>query len=205
MVPGIVVVVLALLAGILLSQRNREPVYEGRQLSYWLAQLYKTNNNASSQAASAVSQMGTNAIPSLLRMLRTHVRHSKPKCSHGLSRHGSGKFHYTDPSDIQERAQLGFELLGSKAAMAVPELIEILNQKCFPGIENRDHGRPRMDWSGSEGRRSIAFTSRRQHEYIDAPMGGLGAHSDSCRPERSGPGFYNRTPGYQLSGIVGRR
>src|SRR5579872_4898885 len=49
--------------------RQREPVYQGKPLSVWL-EGYERGGWARQNADEAVRQAGTNAIPTLLRMLQ---------------------------------------------------------------------------------------------------------------------------------------
>jgi len=51
--------------------RRQEPVYQGKPLSSWLIASATTGSpEAQEQANAAVRQVGTNALPTLLRMLR---------------------------------------------------------------------------------------------------------------------------------------
>ena len=70
--------VLVATAGVIVWQglREREPVYQGKPLSVWL-QRYNTHGSfiglrPEPMADEAVRQIGTNAIPTLLHMLRAH-------------------------------------------------------------------------------------------------------------------------------------
>jgi hypothetical protein len=59
-------------------QSTREPVYQGKPLSVWLKgydtsnmeELFKNNGAKLHELDKIVSQVGTNAIPTLLRLLR---------------------------------------------------------------------------------------------------------------------------------------
>ena len=69
-----VVLALRVIAGGLswVINRSREPMYEGKPLSYWLecyAPLNRTETSVQ-EADHAVQAIGTNAIPTLLRMLQ---------------------------------------------------------------------------------------------------------------------------------------
>ncbi|MCX6925106.1 MAG: hypothetical protein NT154_18120, partial [Verrucomicrobia bacterium] len=67
---GFAVVLLAL-AGVTawLVWRAREPVYQGEPLSFWL-EGNELNSMNSGQIDALVREIGTNALPNLLRMLR---------------------------------------------------------------------------------------------------------------------------------------
>ncbi len=91
-------------------QSTREPVYQGKSLSVWLKgydnieELFKMNGAKLHELDKVVSQVGTNAIPTLLRLLRE-------KNSNG-----------------HEEASNAFRVLGAKAKDAVPALIKIYEQ-----------------------------------------------------------------------------
>jgi hypothetical protein len=70
-----VAVLLAAIAGLAVWQGlrspEREPVYQGKRLSSWLiASVTNGTPEAQAQAYAAVRQVGPNALPTLLRMLR---------------------------------------------------------------------------------------------------------------------------------------
>jgi hypothetical protein len=128
----LVIAVLALLTWALLRPHQKEPQYDGKPLSYWLAQSDPgTTRDIRGQvkAMEAVQQIGTNAIPVLLPLLRVNDSPFKTKVLTWLSHHSFGKIHYTYPSIVNHRAALGFQALGPLGAGAVPELANILDQR----------------------------------------------------------------------------
>jgi hypothetical protein len=130
-----------LLAGVAVSLlwRNsgpREPVFEGRPLTSWL------DHHVASSAASppygspgwkkadeAVRHIGTNAIPTLLEMIRAKNRPpfvlKLMEMARGL---GLTKMRYRYAMPRHEEAEYAFEMLGTNAVSAVPELIRIYEQ-----------------------------------------------------------------------------
>ncbi|MDA1277660.1 MAG: HEAT repeat domain-containing protein [Verrucomicrobia bacterium] len=61
---------LVVVAIVFFFQRPKEPIFEGRTLSKWMADLDDTASDAQRIAArKAIQQMGTNIVPNLLRML----------------------------------------------------------------------------------------------------------------------------------------
>ena len=122
-------VVLVMLAGVIAWQvlREREPVYQGKRLSSWLkahgGQGWQRN------ADEAVRQAGTNAIPTLLRMLCAKDSPLKAKFMDLAERQHIIKVQYTSAIFWNRAAEHGFEVLGAKAQSAVPALIEIADQK----------------------------------------------------------------------------
>jgi hypothetical protein len=146
-------IVLAVLAVALVGvfvwrvRQPREPVYEGKPLSEWLKAYespeymyarYATDANrraflgaaARGKADEAVRHAGTNAIPTLLRLLRAKDSALKVKLTDLLHRQHFIKvrpFSFS-ADEWQFAAFCGFQALGTNAQAAVPELIEIANQ-----------------------------------------------------------------------------
>ena len=113
-----------------------EPVYHGKTLSAWLA-LYdpaNTNRPASQleETQTAIEQMGTNAIPTLLRLLRTHESDAARVFWQLAQKQNVIHFHYVSPASLYERAAMGLEVLGPRAESAVPELVNIFETNLSP-------------------------------------------------------------------------
>jgi hypothetical protein len=108
-----------------------EPVYNGKPLSYWLG-VYSSDTNVNGrtwgESEYAIQEIGTNAIPIFLQMLRAHDSLLKTKVLKWASRHRIPGIHYRDPMVINIEAMDGFSALGVRASNAVPELIKILDQ-----------------------------------------------------------------------------
>jgi hypothetical protein len=122
------IALLALLAWTAL--RAPEPVYQGRPLSDWLARLYTgTDEQARNEATVAVRRIGTNAIPTLLRMLRAHDSPLKTRLLQWARQHNIVHSRYADPRAQNVAARYGFLTLGPSGIGAVPELSKILDQK----------------------------------------------------------------------------
>jgi hypothetical protein len=134
-------VILAVLAYILCMPRTPpDPIYQGHHLSFWLRQeLVSTNRlrfELSSEASGAVRQIGTNALPLLLR--RIEYRGGVGDLS---ARETVGKFaikvlpqrlvnRLLLPSGYNPReAALGFHALGESATPAIPDLVRMVNSE----------------------------------------------------------------------------
>jgi hypothetical protein len=120
-----------------------EPIYQGKRLTQWLLADAPTREDARDfqvfvkrhkQIAEAVQAVGTNAIPTLLRLLRTTDSTSKTKL---LSAWGAlARSQVTFPIDIDYTSATfwihagrdGFSILDPKAQSAVPALVDIINQ-----------------------------------------------------------------------------
>lgn len=121
-----------------------EPVYQGRPLSYWLNQMSprlsmtrpvnaRSFFQAQMQAQAAVSHIGTNAIPTLLRMLEAQDSSLKLRFYVLIERLPHVHIRFARADDLVWEAQRGFQLLGRPAAVAVPDLINIYQRNSSIG------------------------------------------------------------------------
>jgi hypothetical protein len=138
---GLLAVVLGGFAWLAFRQNQPEPFYQGKPLSFWLAgydgQSYAYTHPmgppgpTSDEANAAIRQIGTNAVPTLLRMLQQ--RHSRFKVTIMGLLHSQHliriPYASTNPNF---RALSGFETLGATATDAVPLLIELFDRDPSP-------------------------------------------------------------------------
>jgi hypothetical protein len=132
----LLVAILSVIFWLMLRPREAEPLYQGKPLTYWLHGFvpgYQPYTNAQpgptyQEAHAAVEYLGTNAIPTLLRLLRT----SDSPLIEGLSslaqRQHFVRVPYTPPWTLIQEASLGFGALGTNARSAVPQLMQIYDQ-----------------------------------------------------------------------------
>jgi len=132
-------VLLVALAGVSAWEglREREPVYQGKPLRVWL-NAYRMHGLAGvetwqvraeqQEADEAVRHAGTNALPTLLRMLRAEDSALKVKFMDLAERQHFIKIKYTPAEELNYRACWAFGVLRAKAQSAVPALIEIANK-----------------------------------------------------------------------------
>jgi hypothetical protein len=120
---------LALLGGLTwmawLRKEPSEPVYRGKRLSEWLA---NNNQGSSPETDEAVRRMGTNAIPTLLRMLQARDSSLTTWLLRLARKQHLMKFDHTGDFMKNAHAAHAFDILGADARDAVPELIKILDQ-----------------------------------------------------------------------------
>jgi len=130
------VLVIALAGGVTwLLWPAPEPVYGGKPLSYWLEGFdardsyltYSSSNAVPTRAGAndALLQMGTNAIPFLLRMLQAPNPSFKDRLWLFAQKQHFVKIPYA-PKHLNGNAYHAFCFLGPKACSAVPQLIEML-------------------------------------------------------------------------------
>jgi hypothetical protein len=142
LLAALVVMVIGGLAWVGL-RKPPEPVYQGRTLTDWLLQ-YARETLISGQPANyfelpnesktAVRNIGTNAVPTLLKLVSAHdspwkinikrwIRQLKTKA--GLSTNSYQRDAYTSHT----LAIVGFKILGSDGKDAVPALINLLKSQ----------------------------------------------------------------------------
>jgi len=121
-----------MLAGVIawqvLHSQEREPLYQGKRLSNWLAND-DGSLEAERSAQRAVIEAGTNAVPTLLRMLRQRDSRLKRKVMDLAQRQRFIRVHCTRAESRNAGAWVGFSTLRASAAFAVPSLMEICDLK----------------------------------------------------------------------------
>jgi HEAT repeat protein len=137
---GLTVIGFCLMVGILIFRSNsRNLVYEGKPVKVWLFQLQASDPKAHAGAEAALEALGTNAVPELIRLVRTkdagwrtliwvHAAQLPPKArARILRRIGS-----TNACLIRPLAAQALGKLGPAAAPAVPALAQMLKQGSSP-------------------------------------------------------------------------
>ena len=128
-VPGVLLIVF--MAGLVLFLHPApELVYEGQTLSVWL-EGYDGGEPERQKADEIVLQAGTNAIPTLLRMLREQDSAFTLKFLALARKQHLVKIRCTLANDRYGEAGLAFAVLGARAKEAVPALISIYNQNRY--------------------------------------------------------------------------
>jgi peptidoglycan/xylan/chitin deacetylase (PgdA/CDA1 family) len=111
--------------GVYVLFRSGEPEFEGKRLSDWLRDLETHPDMASrdwKEASHAVRQIGSNAVPSLVRMIEVGDSKWKLQAVDWLQEAVSVDLTETLANVHNRRALLGFHLLGRDAASAAPKL-----------------------------------------------------------------------------------
>lgn len=116
-----------------------EPLYQGKPLSEWLKayQLTEAMRMADLEAQQqkadeAVRHAGTNALPTLLRMLRAKDSALKIQFMHLARRQNIFRIQCTPADERNDAALRAFKVLGVSAQSVVPALIEIADQDISP-------------------------------------------------------------------------
>jgi vesicle coat complex subunit len=104
---------------------HREPVYKGRKLSDWLVEAVGNGGRNDSEAGRALRQIGTNSIPTLLRMIQATDFPFKAQMMGLIAKQTIVPPIFTRASTLNWEAAHGFSKLGADASNAVPALIKI--------------------------------------------------------------------------------
>lgn len=147
---ALVVLLIGLLGVIVwqgLGDRESEPMYQGKSLRGWLHE-YATGLNsgvekqvrARNTAEDAVRKIGTNAIPTFLRMLRKKDSAVTSKLVYFWAWHLYSiprwlrypSWFRNQAANLNNEAELGFDILGPEAQQAVPALIAIYEENISP-------------------------------------------------------------------------
>jgi len=91
------------------------PVYHGKRLSEWL------KDRDRKAATEAIRQIGTNAVPRLLKEAAAHDSFVKALAAHLLRQQSLVKWHFETSSDHQANALRGFRALGTTGAVALAQ------------------------------------------------------------------------------------
>ncbi len=116
------------MAWIWMPSRPEEPVYQGKTLSEWLKIYITTDVNPEefNKAGAAVRKIGTNGIPTLLRMIRRSDSNFKKQLKALAEKQDYFTFEFEDPEFTRALAFWGFVILRDEAIIAVPELITLV-------------------------------------------------------------------------------
>src|SRR5580698_7244640 len=131
LIAATAITVLTVLAWTLLHAPAPEPVYNGKPLSYWLQGFGNVSKNTTlpndGEATAAIRQIGTNAIPTLLRMLRAHDSPFKSRFLKWAYHYRFVRLRYQSAGNLNMEALRGFSELGPAATDAIPDLIKTLD------------------------------------------------------------------------------
>src|SRR6267154_2039638 len=125
-----IIVVLLVLAAVLLAivyfLPSREPVYAGEPLSFWLKGYDPVEGSepGRQKADEIMREAGTNAIPTLLRMLRERDSPWKLKLIALAQKQHVITIRHVEDYRRYDRVAEAFAALGSEGKVAMPELME---------------------------------------------------------------------------------
>ncbi len=130
---GVLVVVMLAIICFTASRSLFEPSYKDRSLSQWIIEFDNPRVDQRAEAAEAMRQMGTRAVPFLVERLRQQTPLWKLKLTQLLSRQSIIRFRLALPNEsnidaARRRAQVfaACDALGPAASSALPALEEAL-------------------------------------------------------------------------------
>lgn len=123
-----VLTVLAVVGIATYAFRQRQPVYQGKSLSEWLveASTGRWPRQSSVPADEAIRQIGTNAFPTISRLLHSRDSALKSKLINFFNRQSFVRIHITTQRDRHMRAIAACYALGPVAKPLVPEMAKAL-------------------------------------------------------------------------------
>jgi hypothetical protein len=133
---------LAIVIGLLiLPSREHEPEYQGQPLSHWV--LLSQRAIQSDEADKAISEIGTNALPLLLKWIRYELpawRGELAKDNHPILQRFVRPFVTTKREVLADASLFSFRILGTNAANAIPELAGLMQNASAPQTAFRAMG-----------------------------------------------------------------
>jgi hypothetical protein len=129
-------VVLLALAGVAawLGLREREPVYQGHRLSFWLEILMTPSHADDRVAQEAIRHIGTNALPVLIEKLQAQDTWLEQLMLTWAKNHKFIPFHFKSAYERRNEALCGYKALGPLASGQVPSLIDMLTHDPSPDV-----------------------------------------------------------------------
>jgi hypothetical protein len=169
-----------------------EPKYQDRYLSEWLSAYrdfpYRPTNHAAADVA--VRNIGTNALPHLLKWMRYQRPQWKSTLNGNLPRRvrGNATFDrwFNSADHLADYGYFGFMVLGTNAVSAIPELEALMKNQTNPAAALRAMSALRH--LGEPGLSSLlrAFADSQQfHRHIivhHIAYLARDGHADACRP-----------------------
>ena len=115
---------------------DREPVYEGKHLSKWLADLSTESSPSQDKPACAVRAIGTSALPWLTTMVRSTDPAWKRAVLAFNAKQRVIRIAVTPANVVRFDAVQGYRVLGSTAKGNVPGLIHLLETEPSPQVRS---------------------------------------------------------------------
>jgi hypothetical protein len=109
---------------------SHEPTYRGERLSYWLSTYDVTRSHRPDRvdAERTIREIGSNAVPTLLKMLKVRPSHLRLILQAVLEKLPIPTDRFTTAESLRYRASRAFVVLGPEAKSAVPSLVADLSE-----------------------------------------------------------------------------
>ena len=164
----------AVLAGELVAvfRREREPEYGGRKLSEWVMAYSRSStlnpSRENHEAAEAIRQIGSNALPYLLNWMRYEAPLWKTKVLDFANVALPVKWHVIDQREMRLYASIrAFHALGPAASDAIPTLNEMMIGRI--SIEDPCFAVEALGNLGSTGLRQLQVVLTNREKWVVAP------------------------------------
>jgi HEAT repeat protein len=130
----LLIAVLGFASWLILSQHDPEPIYKGKPLSYWCEQCVESYSpdidiEMHERAETAIQAIGTNAVPTLVRMLRAKDSKFELRLIRLASKQHVVNIRWKTAEIRRYEAIQGLLALGGLAKSAVPALIQDYNER----------------------------------------------------------------------------
>jgi HEAT repeat protein len=118
--------VLVAVAAALWVWRSHDPVYQGKRLSAWTADLDGYAGPKMKGAQNAIHHIGAEAVPYVIGLLQARDTRFKGWINKLLSKQSWTKFRLNDATELRKRGLFACEALGTNARPAIPALTALL-------------------------------------------------------------------------------
>ena len=151
----VIVAVGILLAWAWTTSGPKEPVYQGKPMGEWLKVYVASEGDkvAQAESAGALRKIGTNGIPTLLRMIQASDSPLRTKLQAWADKQFFFEPNFATAEGIQRKAMFGFSILGEDAKGAVPELIALAKKPS--GTTGRDWVIPALGCIGPPAKAAV--------------------------------------------------
>jgi hypothetical protein len=118
----------AIVVGVVIyHSQPKDPVYEGHKLSAWLVALNTGADPLHGRANDVLKNIGTNAFPTFIRLIRVKDPWLKQKLMVLANRQSMFKVRFTPASEFRSRGIIAFQQCGGRARSAIPSLASLLD------------------------------------------------------------------------------
>jgi HEAT repeat protein len=122
-----------LAASVVALRRPREPEYDGQPLSYYLSSLTYSQVRLERNARDAIHDMGSNAVPHLIRILDARESRFKSWFNDLAAHQSIIRFRFHSLNLQKAQAAMACEELGPAAAATIPSLSRLINEPDLAG------------------------------------------------------------------------
>jgi hypothetical protein len=185
LIAALLTVILGAVAWLVLNRSESEPVYQGRRLSDWLEDFDHWNGDTNAPVVVAIRALGTNAIPTVVKMSLWRDSRLKDKVSIEFEKHPNlMRYRYTIAAMRWSRAGHALNVMGETARAAVPYYLQALTNR---DAVTRRGALNALGYIGPLAEDSIPTLLARQDDLealgnLLRTLGDIGRRADLCVP-----------------------